>query len=581
MSFNTTIDNLVYEATTQPENVAEKVFVQKEWNNPVYDTNTSAEYSTNQIQFDTTTLMNCGSLVSYREGVILLPLVIKITSNNAANNWTNTAGLVNTDFMISLKNSHTNLVQSIAVNMNNQDILQPVPLSNAYLTFIQHSELSFEDELLNAPLHGYCKDSSQSWSYEAISATANGRMTGTAKGVGISNNSNASIYPSLNSNEAYNEGLVRRQQLINKFTNQKKTDILGTVDRNKQEAKSYIENQDGGKYIYYVATLRLQDIQPHFFPNFPLTQGVKFKITLTLNNNVTFKFQKNAAGRLIFNNDSFGNVTSPTNPLMIAASYDDSQVVSNGVAITEITTTSALQPCGTATLKCNDADEYTVSMRLGKNTNSGALTQCILYCPTYRMNPKYEVQYFQQNRIRKIHYTELEYQSFTAKPVGSFNVELSSTCVRPKRLIMVGFLDSDANGGINPLSSPFASEPATTSPFVLTQFNCSISSNNVYPNDITYSYDNFLQNLNGQTGINSNLVNGLVSSRINLIDFQNNYHYIVVDLSRRLPEFDMVSNSIRVRGALQSPKNIVFHCYIEKERIIEVDIMTGALISRS
>jgi hypothetical protein len=147
MSFNTTIDNLVYEATTQPENVAEKVFVQKEWNNPVYDTNTSADYNTNQIQFDTTTLMNCGSLVGYSEGVILLPLVVKVSSSNAANNWiVNPAvptDLDHTDFMIGFKNSHTNLVQSIAVNMNNQDILQPVPLSNAYITFIQHSELSY------------------------------------------------------------------------------------------------------------------------------------------------------------------------------------------------------------------------------------------------------------------------------------------------------------------------------------------------------------------------------------------------------------------------------------------------------
>jgi hypothetical protein len=121
MSFNTTIDNLVYDATTQPENVAEKVFTQKEWNNPVYDTNTSAEYNTNQVQFDTTTLMNCGSLVGYNEGVILLPLVVKISSSNAANDWTVTGtatALDYTDFMIGFKNSHTNLIQSIAVNMN-------------------------------------------------------------------------------------------------------------------------------------------------------------------------------------------------------------------------------------------------------------------------------------------------------------------------------------------------------------------------------------------------------------------------------------------------------------------------------
>lgn len=37
MPFNTTIDNIVYEASTQPENVTEKVFIQKEWNNPVFD----------------------------------------------------------------------------------------------------------------------------------------------------------------------------------------------------------------------------------------------------------------------------------------------------------------------------------------------------------------------------------------------------------------------------------------------------------------------------------------------------------------------------------------------------------------
>ena len=43
MSFNTTIDNLVYSAVTQPENVADKPFVSKEWTNAIFDTNTSAQ----------------------------------------------------------------------------------------------------------------------------------------------------------------------------------------------------------------------------------------------------------------------------------------------------------------------------------------------------------------------------------------------------------------------------------------------------------------------------------------------------------------------------------------------------------
>jgi hypothetical protein len=33
MSFNTTIDNLIYQSSTQPENVAEKPFIEKQWSN--------------------------------------------------------------------------------------------------------------------------------------------------------------------------------------------------------------------------------------------------------------------------------------------------------------------------------------------------------------------------------------------------------------------------------------------------------------------------------------------------------------------------------------------------------------------
>lgn len=596
MSFNTTIDNLIYSQTTQPENIAEKPFVSKEWTNAIYDTNTSASYNSNQIIFDSTTLANSGQMPNYAEGIIILPIVIRV-SCAANNDWTG-ATRAGTDFMLALKNSHVQLVHSIGINMNNMDILQPVPLSNAYLSFIQHSELSTEDELLNSPLHGYCKDSSSSWSY--VPATS-----ADSRGIGICNNSNFGLINGLSVNDTFNEGMYRRQKLFNKY-NTDKLLVLGAESVNEKECKSYISNRNDGKYFFYDVVLRLKDIAPHFFPNFPLTTGVKFKITLTLNNNISFQFRKNANGNFVYDPATFSNVTSATNPLMIAASYNPivAQTGSNfgftagappttnatntagsyQFSIVDATTNSALVPCGSSCLACVDADIYTVSMKIGQSTNGIAHTrnQCILYVPSYRLSPKYEAEYFsQERRIRKIHYTELEYQSFYVNGGGFFNMELSSTCVRPKRLIMIGVLKNDSNENINPLSSPFTTEPATTSPYVLTSFNCSIANNNIYPNDINYSYDNFLQALNGSTGVNSNLVNGLVSSRINLSDYQNNYHYIVCDLSRRLPEFDMVSVSIRVRGQLLSPKNLEFHCFIEKEKVIEVDVMTGALISRS
>lgn len=602
MSFNTTIDNLVYSSVTQPENIAEKPFVSKEWTNPIFDTNTSANYNSNQIIFDTTTLANSGQLPNYAEGIIILPMVIKV-SGESGDDWTTGEGRLGTDFILGLKNSHVQLVHSIGINMNNMDILQPVPLSNAYLTFIQHSEMTSLDEELNLPLHGYAKDSSGSWSYNTGVENADKTIvTGNGQGVGLCNNSNfPELLKSANTNESSNQGFLKRQQLINKYTSDKIL-VLGSETVNAMECKSYVKNATDGKYYYYDVVLRLKDLSPHFFPNFPLSAGVKFKITLTLNNNVSFKFGKDASGMMTFYKNTFANVSSATNPIMISSSYtvvatqaggnftpldaDENEATTSGNMSFKQSDTKieyVPMPCGSSCLKINDT--YTVTMRIGKvgDTNPHPRAQCILYVPSYRLNPEYEKIYWGPSlRIRKVHYTELEYNSFTCDGSSkSFNFEISSTCVRPKRLIIVPVLQASENFGINPLSSPFTTEPATTSPYVITGFNCSIANNNIYPNDIQYSYDHFLQSLNGSTGVNANLVSGLVSSRINLSDFQNNYHYIVCDLSRRLPEFDMVSVSIRVRGNVQSPKKLEFHCFIEKEKIIEVDTMTGALISRS
>jgi len=120
------------------------------------------------------------------------------------------------------------------------------------------------------------------------------------------------IYGLLNAvstNDTFNEGLLRRQKLVNKYSDEKQA-VLGGVAINKMEAKSYVDNSvAGAKYIYYDVVLRLKDLCPNFFQNFPLALGVKFKITLTLNNNISFQFRKIHTGYFIYDFQSFGNVT--------------------------------------------------------------------------------------------------------------------------------------------------------------------------------------------------------------------------------------------------------------------------------
>lgn len=603
MSFNTTIDDIVYSQTTQPPNIADKPFISKSWTNPIYDTNTSSNYTSNQVIFDTTVLSNSGQLVNYQEGIIALPFVIKVSRTGAANDWTD-ATLKHTDFMLGLKNSHVQFLHSISINLNNVDIVQGVPLTNAYLTFIQHSELSQDDEFLNSPLTGYCKDSSSSWYYKAATGTTS-VLTGDSRGVGLGNNCNFSLVGAYDSNDSSNEGLLRRQKLISKYNDEKLGLIhgnttAGVVNTSNFNGKSIVYNIDGGKYIYYDCYLRLKDICPNLFNNLPMALGLKLKITLTLNNNVSFKFKKNVDGNFIYDYSQFSNPTSATNPIMLAASYNSivsqtggtwtqtaanagENIISGNYAfkITDAASNQTLVPCGSSCLPAVDAAEYTVSLKLGSNSETGTRSQCILYVPSYIMSPKYSLEYYgDSNRYRKIYYTELEYQMINVQPNGSFNSEISSSCVRPKRLILIPILSASENYGLNPISSPFATEPATTSPCIISQFNCSIANTNIYPNDIIYSYDHFLQALNGSTGVNANLMNGLVSSRINLVDFQNNYGYIVCDLSRRTPENDTIAVSIRIRGRLQSAKAIDIHAYVEREKWVEIDVLTGELRNR-
>lgn len=584
MNFNSTIDDVVLEQSTQPQNIAEKPFLVKEWSNPLYDTNTSSNYSSNQIIFDTTTLSNSGKLTNYAEGLIALPLVIKISANAI------TGGAVvalneKSDFMLALKNSHVQILHSLSITLNNIDIVQNVPLTNAYLTFVQHSELSSDDEFLNAPLTGYAKDSSGSWYYATPTAGAGTTtLTGNTMGVGIGNNCNfKGPQQGTETAENYNSGMLERQKLFAKQYELGRTAVLGAkADQTlKESGTSYVKNDGGIKYIYYDCYLRLKDICPNLFNNLPMAKGMKFKFVLTLNNNISFKFKKLTTGFIQYDHSQFSNVTSQTNPLMVSAHANAYTAYKTELTGGNFVSAQDDQLVGQGLSAIPNGTEITISMRIGQNTEAHHRQQCILYVPSYTMSPKYELDYFSESRrVRKIHYTELEYQTFTARPGMSFNAELSSSCVRPKRLIMIPFLARDANEGLDPLSSPFTTEPATTSPCIISNFNCQIANVNLFPNDITYTYDTYLQQLNGQSGLNANLVNGLVSSRINMTDFQNNYHYIVCDLSRRSSDLDLVAVNIRVRGRVSSPKNIDFHCFIERERIIEIDVMTGALINR-
>jgi hypothetical protein len=152
-----------------------------------------------------------------------------------------------------------------------------------------------------------------------------------------------------------------------------------------------------------------------------------------------------------------------------------------------------------------------------------------------------------------------------------------------KRLICVPCIASTANGStthkFSPCISPFTTEPSTCSPYLIQDFNIQLGGLNLYQNGRNYNYETFLDEMNGKYGMESNMTTGMCSSRISLNDYNNNYGYLVADLSRRAPEDDMVSISLQVSGKVTSLLPLDLFFYIEVEKTIVIDLKTGQMVS--
>jgi hypothetical protein len=148
----------------------------------------------------------------------------------------------------------------------------------------------------------------------------------------------------------------------------------------------------------------------------------------------------------------------------------------------------------------------------------------------------------ERNQISKEFYqkfTDTFFKLFEEIGSGSdTQLMVTTACVAPKRLIIVPMIAKSANGVsgtavFKPTISPFASEPATCSPYSISNLQVFVSGNPLYSTVLNYGYEHFLNEMNN-FGLNSNLVTGLVSSRISLRHYLNNYGYIVCNLGRRL-----------------------------------------------
>jgi len=151
-------DNLVFEESLSTE-MDSSQFIKKQW---IYVNDNNSQSYSSQVVIDATPLSNAGGWINYQEAFIVMPLVVQLTSATAASlPLATTKG----DWAWAFKNGAWNMLNSMTVEFNNQNIIQQTSFSNVFRSFKAMTSFSTEDIVNEGADILFAPDGADSWSY--------------------------------------------------------------------------------------------------------------------------------------------------------------------------------------------------------------------------------------------------------------------------------------------------------------------------------------------------------------------------------------------------------------------------------
>ena len=570
-------DTLVYEMANSSEGSA-NIFVRKDWVN--INDNMSQNYSGNQCVIDTSQLSNSNKYASYREGYLVMPLLLTATNTvvgGAGMMVDPSATASSCDYAFGLKNWFGTIIHNFTLEYNGTTIIQQTPLLPIYNNFRLVSSMDINTILTLGQSIGFYPDSSLSIGYNNAP---------NVSGTGTFNNFNQGAFTVVdarfNNYNRFNNGFLKRQQMIN-FDPEglcgDGADTYGTrllsANNCNQLYKSYIYQKEAGDVANsacwqcaITAKIMLKHICT-FFNNIPLMKGVFLKLTLGLNQ-CTVNLAISNAGALS------ATVISPlggVSPLMVASGSGN-----NGA--------NAAFANGPLALTYSIA----VGGRVLNPTQTGGINQTInspmgqsvmLYVPMYTFASAFETAYL-ASPVKKICYTDVYmYQIKNITAGNNINQLLTNGIANLKSCIVCPFFDGSVEAsGMEPYISPFDSAGGgTLSPYaLLNNFNVVVSGQNAIYNQVRYGYEQFLNQTYPINKVNGGLTNGLTSGCFGETEWEAGYNYYAVDISRCLTVEEAVPKSITIVGTNQCLRQCNYVCFLEYGVEISIDILSGSRV---
>lgn len=587
-------DTLTYDLSQSTEGSAQ-VFVKKDWIS-ILD-NQNGNYSGNQSVTDTSQIANSNKYANYREGYFAVPMVLTASNTN-----TNvaipliapaTAGS-SADLAFGLKNWWGQIIHSFTLDVAGTTIIQQTPLINLWNNFRLMTTLSWQDVWTSGAEMGFYPDNPLAWGFSG--GASGGAST---DGVGVCNNRNLLSIPDVagqhNQYETGNNGLLKRQQYI---AYDPAGVAGGLVDGTAYSAflsganalaqyKSYIavkQNpgvgvQAGIQYAI-MATIKLRHIHS-FFQNIPLMKGLFMKMTMNLNQssvNLSTPATKDVntygvGGGVGVVSINVNNALGGVSPIMI------SSVTANNGAGGAITYKNDAVGAVTQSLNVSLAVGNRALISSQSSFQSGLAPSIQLYLPLYTFNPVYETAYL-SSPVKKVVYTDVyQYQVSVVQAGQNFNQLITNGIANIKSVLVIPLLTSASNNGLDPLLTPFDDCGSSTAPLaLLTNFNVVVAGQNMIYNSQRYSYEAFLNQLQGCNAVNANLTDGLTSSLIDKLSFEMKNSYYYVDCSRMLPVEESVPKSVNIIGQNSSSKDLQFIVFVEYGVQVSLDVLSGARV---
>ena len=569
------MDQVVYDLSSQTESEP-NIFIKKDWVS-ILD-NQNGNYAGNQAVIDTSQLSNSNKFMNFREGYLTIPQQLCLSTATGSAAFAPQTAATAVDYGVGLKNWYGSIIHSISVDLAGTTIIQQTPFQSLWNNFKLLTTLSYQDLLTLGPSIGFYPDNSASWSYSTVASVYGS--------IGVSNNVNNFRAPVItgaaNSHEITNTGMYQRQRSWN-FNVAGLTGVsqTGTVAQSPFSAlisqsslsqiykSSIIRTAAGIWQANIVATVLLRHLHM-FFDKIPLCKGVFMKITLNLNNTVVVF--NSTTGRIM--SQTQGSSQFPlggVNPILVSSSDAGSGMAASAAAV---------------------ATDYNVSLSVGgvcldqasrtAGSIAGPLLNLTLTVPSYTFNPIYEQAYL-SNPVRKIDYEDIyQYQVLNVAGGATFNNLITNGIAGIRSVLVIPFhtANSSTNNSISPLQSAF--DPAgggTTSPLVfLNNFNCVISGQNALYNSQRYTYENFLNQLNGQNGVNGSQMDGMSSGLISQYDFESSYNYYYVNVERCLPMEKGVSKSVNIIGQNMSVFPVDLYVFISYGVSVSINLFTGSRV---